>query len=61
MSLKEKVWKFSAAAILALVFGWLVWPTPYIYSTEGQNFYRAHRLSGVTEEATTDGWKRTKF
>ena len=47
----------ALAAILA--FGYWVWPTPYLYLPAASSPFlavRVHRLTGVAEYLTADGW-----
>lgn len=45
-----------------LVFGWLVWPTPYRYLTWHSNDYtapvRISRVTGRADFLAPDGWRR---
>jgi hypothetical protein len=51
-------------AIVIIIFGWLVWPTPYRYTSmsyEGATFpIRIHRITGKAERLTpARGWLPT--
>lgn len=43
-----------AALILVFLF---VWPTPYEYTRKAPDVYRVNRFTGITETATSEGWK----
>jgi hypothetical protein len=44
-----------AVGIIAIAF--FIWPTPYSYGTTTNQFWRVHRIYGVKEVATADGWQ----
>ena len=45
-----------AAAVLAILFAYFIWPTPWVYSSDGPTQYRTNRFTAVTEMRLSDGW-----
>lgn len=47
---------------LVLLFGWLVWPTPYRYDTMGTARIpiRINRMTGELERLGSYGWEKTR-
>ena len=57
---------FAAVALALALFGYYVWPTPYrFYESAGRLAgvmgYREHRLTGIVDVLTPEGWVRTSL
>ena len=57
---------FAAVALTLALVGYYVWPTPYrFYDSAGRLAgvmgYREHRLTGIVDVLTPDGWIRTSL
>jgi hypothetical protein len=57
---------FAAIALTLALVGYYVWPTPYrFYDSTGRLAgvmgYREHRLTGLVDVLTPEGWVRTSL
>jgi hypothetical protein len=51
-------WFWPLIALLALAFAYLVWPSPYRYTSLGGQYpVRVNRLTGRAEMLRGDGWQ----
>jgi len=58
------IFRVSALLIVVVLFAWLAWPTPYIFTkiTSGDMTYllRIHRVSGNVDILRAYGWQQMK-
>jgi len=58
MKRRRPRWFWPLIALLALAFAYLVWPSPYRYTSYAGGFpVRVHRLTGRAEILRDDGWQ----
>jgi hypothetical protein len=51
--------RIVAGLLVATVAYWLVWPTPWVYGTVGNEMLRVNRFTGTKQFSTDDGWLTT--
>lgn len=48
----------AAAGVVAVAFGWFVWPTPWAYHAVGVHLIRVNRFTGAVQSTDgTAGWE----
>lgn len=48
--------RIALYVVLALLFGWFLWPTPYEYSNDGRRLLRRHRITQKVEWRRAGRW-----
>ena len=48
--------RWTGITLLAALFVFFIWPTPYIYLRKAPDVYRVNRFTGVRQVSSSHGW-----